>query len=134
MIANSEKKIHWEWKSIDYVGPIKYGEPALPIIHKYGLSLMPDYGSPGRDVYEFTDGTTISIENGLIDSVMCQSNFFCQGTNLIGLSINEVRPLLGDEDTVDNDFEDHTCFQFDKYELMIWVNKETEKVDSVSCF
>ena len=95
---------------------------------------MPEYGSPEREIYEFADGTTLSVENGLIDSLMCQSNFFFKGTDFIGLSVDEVRHLLDDKGAMDDDFEDHIGFQFDKYELMIWVNKETEKIDSVSCF
>jgi hypothetical protein len=134
MTFNSDTQISWEWMSKHCVGPIRYGELASPIINKYNLSLNPEYGSLGRDVYEFLDGTTISVENKLIDSVICESNFFYKDTNLIGLSIEKVRQILGDEDSVDNDFEDYNCHQFDEYELMIWVDKETGLVDSVSCF
>jgi hypothetical protein len=126
--------IRWEWSSIDSVGPIKHAEPALPVIQRYNLLLAPEYGSPDRDVYQFEDGTTMSVEGGLVDSVMCQSNFFYKGTNLIGLSINDVREILGKETKLDDDFEDHTCLEYDDYDLMIWIDKEVGKIDSVSCF
>jgi SAM-dependent MidA family methyltransferase len=127
------KAIQWDWIPCVSVGPITFGEPALPIIQKYNLPLIPEFGSSEEHVYEFPDRTTIVVENRLIDSISCKSNFFYQGVNLIGLSIEEIRVVLGQEDEVDQ-FEYQTCFDFDELCLQIWTSNETEKVETVSCY
>jgi hypothetical protein len=61
------KAIQWNWIPCVSVGPITFGEPALPIIQKYNLPLIPEFGSSEEHVYEFPDRTTIVVENRLID-------------------------------------------------------------------
>jgi hypothetical protein len=129
-----EAQITWDWKSKSSIGPIKLGEPATETIYKYSLPIIQEYSDSEEDVYEFPDETTIRVEDGLISSISCKSNFIYRGTNLIGLSIEEIRALLGNEYIVDDDFEEQICLEFDEYSLMIWLSKQTKKVESVSCF
>jgi hypothetical protein len=129
-----EAKIIWDWQSKTSIGPIAIGKPAAAIIQEYNLPFIEEYSDSEQKVYEFPDDTTIRVEDGLIDSVSFKSNFIYENTNLIGVSIENVRALLGDEDTVDDNFEEQICFEFDKYSLMAWVSKSTEKVESISCF
>jgi hypothetical protein len=134
LTKTDEFQIIWNWQSRTFIGPIAIGKPAAAIIQKYNLPFIEEYSDSEQKVYEFPDDTTIRVEDGLIDSVSFKSNFIYKNINLIGVPIENVRTLLGEEDTVDDNFEEQICFEFDKYSLMVWVGKNTGKVESVSCF
>jgi hypothetical protein len=119
----SEAQITWNWKSKTSIGPINLGELATETIHKYNLPLIHEYSDSAQNVYEFPDETTIRVEDGFIESISCRSNFIYKNTNLIGTSIEDIRILLGNEDNIDDDFEEQICFEFDKYSIIVWLNK-----------
>jgi hypothetical protein len=131
MTKTDEFQIIWNWDSRKTsVGPISFGIPAEVVVQEHNLIRTPEYEALDQELYEFPDGSSISVENGLINGVDCKSNFFYKTTNLIGLSIEDIRSLLGSEDSLD-EFETLISLDFDKYNLVAWLNKDTEKVENI---
>jgi hypothetical protein len=131
MTKTNKLKITWNWDSKKAsVGPISFGLPAEQVVQEYKLIRTPEYEALDQELYEFPDGSSISVENGLINGVDCKSNFFYKTINLIGLSIEDLRNLIGSEDDFE-EFETLISFDFDKYNLVAWLNKETNKIENI---
>jgi hypothetical protein len=128
------KNIKWDWNPKISIGPITFGDLANPAIEKYNLTRTPEYDAPEQETYQFIDKTTIGVEDKIITSISCKQNFFYEDTNLIGASINKIRDLLGIENRIDEDFEEEYCLEFDDYNLIAWINKETDRISAISCF
>ncbi len=131
MTKIDEFKIIWNWDSRkSSVGPIHFGIPVEQVVQEHNLIRTPEYEALDQELYEFPDGSSISVENGLVNGVDYKSNFFYKTTNLIGLPIEDIRNLLGPEDSSD-EFETLISLDFDKYNLVAWLRKETKKVENI---
>jgi hypothetical protein len=131
MVKFHEFEIIWNWSDKkDCIGPIRFGVHAESIIQEYKLKRTSEYEASGQELYEFADGSSISVENGLINGVDCKSNFFYRNINLIGMSLEDIRDLFGPEDCLD-EFETLMCLDFDKYNLVVWLKKKTKKVENI---
>jgi hypothetical protein len=131
MAKTNEFQMIWSWESKKAsVGSISFGLPAEQVVQEYKLIRTPEYEALDQELYEFPDGSSISVENGLINGVDCKSNFFYKTINLIGLSIEDLRNLIGSEDDFE-EFETLISFDFDKYNLVAWLNKETNKIENI---
>jgi hypothetical protein len=115
--------INWNWKPLISVGPLKFGQPAIPLIKKYNLiALESDCESSDWDTYEFPNSQTrIYVENSYIDSVGCYDNLIYEGTNLLGLSLNEIRSILGNENEIGEVIEMQTPIEYETLGLQLWL-------------
>jgi hypothetical protein len=121
----------WEWIPLVSIGPLKFGEPIEPVISKFDLrKLNKPFEEADWDSYEFPDfDKRVYTKDGNITSLGCFDNLFYKGEDLFGLTLDEVRVLLGEEDeigeTVFFDFEDDeyekTPIEFYKYSVQIWL-------------
>jgi hypothetical protein len=131
MAKTNTFQIIWDWNlTKNSVGPIIFGTSAESIVQEYKLRRTPDYEAQDQKLYEFPDGSSISVENGLVNGVDCKSNFFYQKMNLIGFSIENLRSFLGSEDCLE-EFETLISLDFDRYNLVVWLEKSTSKVRNV---
>jgi hypothetical protein len=125
------KAIQWHWVPCVSVGPIIFGEPVAPVIGKFDLQkLEKDYEDADWDTYEFPDcETRIYVdENGGIKEIGCFDNLYYQGQNLFGLTLDEIRVLLGPEDEIGkivlfdfpgNEFEKFPV-EFENFSAQFW--------------
>jgi hypothetical protein len=116
----------WDWEPLVSVGSIQFGAPANPIIAKYNLQkLEPDCESADWDTYEFPDtDTRISVENGCIFSFNCYDNFFYKGQNLLGLSLDDIRQILGLEDEIDEMVGTYIPIYYESLGLTLWMKDD----------
>jgi hypothetical protein len=135
MFKSNNFEIIWNWSEAkNFIGSIKLGEPSETIIQEYRLIRTPEYEASGQELYEFKDKSSISVENELINGVECKSNFFYKKNNLIGLSLEDIHNLIGHDYTIEDDFEELVCIDFDKYGFMIWINKNSGLIESIFCY
>jgi chemotaxis signal transduction protein len=91
----------WNWKAHISVGSIKLGENALSVIDMYGLVHVSEQDPPEQQAYQFLDKTVIIVDKNIITSISCKASFLYKHKNFIGLSINEVREIIGKESSID---------------------------------
>jgi len=138
---NETSHLFWHLDPKVSVGPIRFGEPAGPVIKKYGLIKCveePMIECEDWDTYEFTDcETRVYVENDKIENIGCYDELFYKGKNLFGMTLDELRKHLGPEteigETFDLDSGDEcTPIQWDNLEIQVWLDKDG-LVDSVMC-
>ena len=130
---------------MESVGPVRFGVDATQLIQNLNLRLVshfdlreshPDLTEIASeadvcwDTYEVSAGATrISVTpDGTVTSVLCCDELFLSGRNLLGLSLEEVRNILGEEDDFD---EEHGALQYDELGITLWLN--TGIVDAATC-
>jgi hypothetical protein len=133
MSKNSSLSIIWNWKPKYSVGPVKLGEPFGAKFQEFELIRTPDYDAPDQESFKFPDETVLSIENSIVESICCKLNFYYLDKNLIGLSLENLRKVLGSENNIDSSSSDEICLEYDEYYLVIFLDKQQEKVTAVSC-
>jgi hypothetical protein len=126
-----EEMAIWEWNPLVSIGSLKFGESIEPIISEFDLyKLDKPFEEADWDSYEFPDlDKRVYTEDDHITSIGCFDDLYYKGQNLFGLTLDEIRTLLGEEDeigeTVLLDFEDgeyeKTPVEFYKYGLQIWI-------------
>jgi hypothetical protein len=121
-----DKTMKWDWHPCVSVGPLTFGESISPLIEKFDLQeLDTDQAASGHIPYDFPNCETriYANEDGEIENVGCFDNLYYQGQNLFGLTLDEIRALLGPEEEIGetvlfdfpgNEFEK---FPVDYYEL-----------------
>jgi hypothetical protein len=125
--------ISWNWIPLIAVGPVKFGEPVLPLIKKYQLIREPEYDAPGWESYEFpSSGEIVSVEDSSIVNISCYENILYKGKNLLGLSLDEVRFLIGLEDEFGEKIEGQIPVEYFRLGLQIWL--EDSSVVSATCY
>ena len=113
--------ITWEWEPFVSVGPIQFNEPIAPLINQYKLQRKVEYDTPDWEAYEFPeDQTIVNVQEYCVVSVSCYSNFVYKGKNLLGLSLEEIREILGEEYKIDNSMEKQTSVEYDTISLQLW--------------
>jgi hypothetical protein len=130
-ILLKEELITWEWIPLVSIGSLKFGEPIEPVISKFDLrKLDKPFEEADWNSYEFLGcDKRVYAEDGNITSFGCFDNLYYKGRDLLGLTLNEIRVLFGEEDkigeTVLFDFEDgefeETPVEFYEYGLQIWL-------------
>lgn len=115
--------IIWNWEPLVSVGFFKFGQQASPVIKQYNLlKLEPDCEAATWDTYEFPNShTRIYVENSYVDSVGCYDNLFYKGINLLSLSLNEIRKILGKEDEIGESIEMQTPIEYEDKSLQLWL-------------
>ena len=79
------------------------------------------------------DRTRFYIENGILTSVECSSNFYYKDKNIIGLKESHLKNIFGDEFVVDSSCElDESEISYDKLSMIVWTEKGIVKSISVS--
>ncbi len=126
-----EEIITWEWSPLVSIGSLKFGESIDPVISKFDLyKLDKPFEEADWDSYEFPNrDKRVYAEDGHITIIGCFDDLYYEGKDLFGLTLDEIRSLLGEEDeigeTVLFDFEDgeydKTPVEFYKYGLQIWL-------------
>jgi len=117
------KEIIWNWKPLESVGLITFGEYAPPIVAKYNLDkLYANCKSGDWDAYQFPNTETyVCVENFHIISVGCYDNIFYQDKNLIGLSLDEIRAILGKEDEISEIVGTQIPIEYENLSLILWL-------------
>jgi hypothetical protein len=121
-----ENLIIWDWKPLLSVGPIYFGDPVKKLVENQGLKLMDfDDGITEWDTYQVPNGeTTVHVEDGKVVSVGCYENLYFNGKNLLGLTLDTVRTILGKEDEIGEEIIDKTPVEYERLGLQIWIRNE----------
>jgi hypothetical protein len=120
-----------EWIPMISIGTLKFGEFVEPVISKFDLhKLDKPFDGADWDSYEFPNcDKRVYAEDGKITRIGCFDDLYYKGENLFGLTLDEIRVLLGEEDEIGEsilfDFEDgefeETPIEFYQYGLQIWL-------------
>ena len=129
----------FEWIPREKLGDFEFGTPIEKYIKKYNLETLPEEydNKVGWDVYSLPNtNVRIFVENGSIISIACYEECWYQGTNLIGLNIEEASRLIGsnpsdDVDLIYIDNEPQQVFEFEDLEAQFWV--KDGKVVTIFC-
>ncbi len=123
----------WKLSPLKAVSCVVFGETAETIIERLKLQrLSPDCESATWETYEWSaDGTRFIVENGKFISVMCDSNLYYKETNLIGLSIEEVRLIVGKEDEFEEGIGEEDAAYYPEIGLTLWLNQN--KIVGATC-
>ncbi|CBN57583.1 MULTISPECIES: hypothetical protein [Kamptonema] len=116
----------WHWQPLVSIGYIHFGEAATPIVTKYNLQkLEPDCKSGDWDTYEFPEcETRIYVENCYIVGVGCYDNLFYQGQNLFGLSLDDIRQILGQEDEIGEMIGTQIPIEYFRLGVQLWMKDD----------
>jgi hypothetical protein len=125
------KITEWEWKPLISVGILRFGKSIETIISEFNLhKLDKPFEEFELDSYDFPDHNKIvCAEGGYITIIGCFDELYYKGENLFGLTLDEIRSRLGEEDEIGKpvlfDFEDgeyeKISVEFYKYGLQIWI-------------
>ncbi|NJK65039.1 MAG: hypothetical protein HC921_22095 [Synechococcaceae cyanobacterium SM2_3_1] len=123
----------WDWEPLVSVASIQFGAPASPVITKYNLQkLEPACESADWDSYEFPDtDTRIYVENGCIERFSCYDNLFYKGQNLLGLSLDDIRQILGPEEKIDTMVGASIPIEYESLGLTLWM--EDDVIAGATC-
>jgi hypothetical protein len=137
-----DKMTAFEWTPLVSVGLLKFGESLDSIIHEFDLhKLDKPFEEFELDSYEFpNDDKRVYTEDGNIVYVACFDSLYYKGGNLVGLTLDEIRVLFGEEDKIGEstifDFEgdeyEEIPVEFYGYGLEIWIRDEVVQSAIVS--
>ncbi len=116
-------KYVWKWIPLRSVGFVVFGEDAEEKINQFNLvKLDPPCESADWETYELlADETRVTVENGKFVSVLCDSNLYYNEKDLIGISIEEIREILGKEDEIEKDVGDEDAVYYYQLGLTLWM-------------
>ncbi len=116
------------WIPLKCVGPFNFGDQIDEYRNNFFLKLIPEeYNEKvDWDVYGITnDEIRIYVENGKIEAVSCEADWFYNGKNMIGMRIKDVLNLLRMEpDTVETEElveGPQEVYDFGDLGLQLWV-------------
>ena len=119
-----------KWIPMKSVGPFKFGSLIQKYHEKFCLKRIPDeYNEKvGWDVYGISDeDIRIYFEEGKIEAVSCETNCIYKDIDMIGMAIEELINILGNEPDVVGSEElsdgQQEVYDFDKLGLQLWVKK-----------
>jgi hypothetical protein len=122
------------WEPLIAVGPFKFGTSIQQYIEMYSLQFVDDtdevdcwltYITPDKTTYIYAEGENIV-------SIACYECLFYQDQNLIGLSVSEIRKLLGNEDEIGEVVGGGIPIEYFSLGLQLWVQEEF--VTDVTCY
>jgi hypothetical protein len=120
--------IDWVWNPLISVGPFHFGAPAQPVIQEYNLELveLPD-GVIDWFTYEIPClESRVYVRDSLIDTVGCYDSLVYKGVDLIGLSTDEAKSIVGDGWIVDDEeIGGQTLIMYENLNLFLWVSDDT---------
>jgi hypothetical protein len=132
------KPIEWNWEPLISLGTIYFGEDMNSVVNRLGLEL--DESSENDDwlKYESTNlGIQVFSEDSKVKRISCFDNLIYKGRNLLGLSLEEVREIVGNETDIDEPLSYDpsgnlyiTPVYFDELSMIIYL--ENGLVDSIS--
>lgn len=121
--------IIWDWVPLVSVGPIGFDVPAQPLIKAHDLKKVDEYSVEGTDeswsVYALPVGGTriyVGDKKQQIESVGCNDDLIYRGRSLFGLTLDEIRSILGPEDEIGEELCDppQIPVEFEEYSLQLW--------------
>lgn len=95
--------IIWDWKPLESIGGIKFGDCINELAKKYHLHpLKKMYESDEWETYEIPENLTkvYVAKDQIVEDIGCFDNLYYNGKNLFNLTLDEVREILGLEDEV----------------------------------
>lgn len=118
--------ILWNWKPLISVGPIKFGQLADSIIQQYDLvKLEPPCKSADWETFEFPNcETRIYVYDSEIESVGCYDNLFYKGIDLLGLSLEEIIPILGKQYEIGEIIDMQAPVDYENLGLQLWMENK----------
>lgn len=121
------KNINWVWTPAVGVGPFRYGEHIAAMEAEFCLEPVIDKCDSNWDEYRVKGSdNSIYTEHGLIVSVSCDDMFVFEGTNLIGISEEELISIFkGINYCIGTgvEYDDNSVqypFEYDELGLMVW--------------
>jgi hypothetical protein len=92
--------ICWLWIPGESVGPFRFGEEADRVIKQERLiKLEPDIATADWDTYAVPNcESRVYVKNGKVTAVLCEESLYYKNVELLGLSLDEIRNILGKED------------------------------------
>jgi hypothetical protein len=126
-------EIIWNWNPLTSIGPVVFGESIDFLLGKYDLEKLDEEDLTGWDTYLFKNNSTrIYVEDAHIISVACYDNFFYEGKNLIGCTLQEVRKIFSqDEEEVGEITGDKIPIDYDGLGMTLWFRHDL--VADVTC-
>jgi hypothetical protein len=126
----STQRIKWNWEPLISIGSIMFGESIEPLIIKFGLEkLEKPFEECNWETYRvFNCNTCLYSENSRVTSAGCFDNLYYKGQNLFGITIEEVRIILGKESEIGEAMRyyvgeeeiEQTPVEFDELSLQLW--------------
>jgi hypothetical protein len=120
--------IDWIWNPLISVGPFRFGAPAQPMIQQYNLELVE---LPGEVIDWYTYEipcleSRVCVRDFVIDTVGCYDSLIYKGRNLLGISTDEAKAILGDDWIVDDEeIGGQTLIMYENLNLFLWVRDDT---------
>lgn len=123
----------WEWRPGRSVGPFRFGSDANAVIERFGLcKLEPDCPGAYWETYEIPGHESrISTEGGKISSINCWDRLSYKGFDLLTLTINEARAILGPEEQAESVGEGAMAVYYNSLGLTLWTSDG--KIESATC-
>ena len=121
------------WEPFVSVGPFKFDTLIQKYIEPYNLHFVEAADATVNwDTYATSDESVyIDTENSKIVSISCYVSFYYNGKNIIGLSLPEVREILGREDEIGDQLGEKIPVEYYALNLQLWV--QNEYVTNVTC-
>lgn len=126
--------ISWLWIPGRSVGPFHLGYPVDKFISKYNLVRLEEreYLKEDWETYEIPGyETRIHAENSIITNVLCYDSLLYEGRDIIGLTLDEVRLILGTEDDIERDSGLWDAAYYGRLGLTLWIRDGV--VESAAC-
>jgi hypothetical protein len=131
----------WKWIPNVSLGPIEFGGNIEKYLENIGAKYrsVPDDGT-GWDEYEIPGiGIFIDVSENLVVSITSYKYFFYGIQNLIGIRVNQLESLLGqeaDEIGMSVEYDNgvvQTPYEYRQFGLQIW-SDEDDKIVSAVCY
>jgi hypothetical protein len=127
--------IIWNWKPLESVGEIKFGIHINELTERYNLHLLEKiYESDEWETYEIPENLTkvYVAKDHRVEDIGCFDNLYYNGKNLLNLTLDEVREILGSEDEVgeavynyyDEEPYEKIPVEFESLGLQLWFRGE----------
>lgn len=121
------------WEPLLSVGPFKFDTLIQSYIEPYNLNFVEaadevvnwdTYATSDKNVY-------IDVEDSKIVAISCYKHLFYKGKNLVGLSLSEIRTMLGKENEVGDQIGEKIPIEYYSLSLQVWLKEGY--VTNVTC-
>jgi hypothetical protein len=104
--TDASMAISWHWVPGESVGPFHFGDNAEPCIRELRLvKLEPDCSTADWETYEIPGcESRLYVDDGIITDVLCCDSLIYRDSDLLSLTLDELRILLGREDELQKNF------------------------------
>jgi hypothetical protein len=125
--------ISWLWVPGESVGPFSFGHNIERIVRDVGLVKLEGeylreewdtFAVPGNESRVYADG-------GVVSSILCCDSLMFGGIEILGLMMDEVRAILGEEDEIRKQMGPWDAVYYYRLGLTLWIADSV--VESATC-